>query len=125
MNIPADWLEHLRGHHGAAHADLELVALAAGDVLRICTRNTIYALRMISSEREAVLATDRVDRPSGLVRIMGCTFGQSSTISPDRLFCGGSLELTFDQEGRRMVHTTSAIRSIEWFHRIRDEGGAT
>jgi hypothetical protein len=122
MNFPADWLETLKEHHGAHHAELDLEALAEGDVVRICTRNTIYALRVSSPAREAVLATDRADRPSGRVRIMGCTFGQSSTISPDRLFCGGSLELTFDQEGHRMVHTTSAIRSIEWFHRI-DVGG--
>ena len=96
-------------------AELDLRGIArTGDLLRVGTRNTIYTLRLLD-DRSADLQTDRPDRPAGRVKIMGCTFGLSTTISPDHLFCGGSLEFTFQADGHRMTHTTSAIkRSIQW-----------
>jgi hypothetical protein len=114
MQVFFDWLSRLKQHAASDHAELDLSGLAAGDLLRVGTKNTVYVLKLVDGDRFAELMTDRADRPSGRVKIMGCTFGLSSTISPDRLFCGGSLELNFLQEGIRMTHTTSAIRSIQW-----------
>ena len=110
-----DWLSHLQQHASDEHAELDLNDLKAGDLLRIGTRNTIYTLRVLD-DRCADLQTNRPNRPAGRIKIMGCTFGLSSTISPDKLFCGGNLEFTFQAEGHRMTHTTSAIRRIELVH---------
>ncbi len=115
-----DWLSHVKEHAGQDRAELDMTELRAGDILRVGTRNTIYTL-LIRDDRFADLGTDHPNRPGGTVKIMGCTFGFSSTISPDHLFCGGNLELTFHQDGRRMTHTTSAIRSLQWI-RSRPEG---
>jgi hypothetical protein len=114
MRVLIDWLSRLKLHAASDHAELDLAGLGVGDLLRVATKNTLYTLRLVDSDRFAELTTDRPDRPSGRVKIMGCTFGLSSTISPDRLFCGGNLELNFLQAGVRMTHTTSAIRTIQW-----------
>lgn len=114
MRVFVDWLAQLKNHVESDHAELDLDHLAAGDLLRVGTKNTLYTLRLVDSDRFAELTTDREDRPTGRVKIMGCTFGLSSTISPDRLFCGGSLELNFLRDGMRMTHTTSAIKTIQW-----------
>jgi hypothetical protein len=114
MHVFFDWLSRLKQHAASDQAELDLCGLAPGDLVRVGTKNTVYVLKVMDADRFAELVTDRADRPSGRVKIMGCTFGLSSTISPDRLFCGGSLELNFLQEGVRMTHTTSAIRSIQW-----------
>ena len=110
-----DWLSHLQQHVADDHAELDLTELRDGDLLQIGTRNTIYTLRVLD-DRFAELATNRPNRPTGRVKIMGCTFGLSTTISPDHLFCGGNLEFTFHADGHRMTHTTSAIRSIQLLH---------
>lgn len=120
MSGSIDWLSHLKDHAAQERAELNLKEIQAGDILRIGTRNTVYSLRMID-DRVAELATDRPNRPIGQVKIMGCTFGLSSTISPDHLFCGGNLELTFLEEGHRMTHTTSAIQKLQWI-RSRPDG---
>jgi len=109
MNTAPDWLAAVAGILRDAGDEFGLAQLRAGDVLRIETGHTVYVLRMVEG-REAELATGRADRPSGRVRIQGCTFGDSSSIKPDSLFCGGNLEFTFD-EGR-MVHRTTSIRAI-------------
>jgi hypothetical protein len=43
---------------------------------------------------------------------MGCTFGLSSSIKPDHLFCGGNLELSYQLDGAPMTHTTTTIKEI-------------
>jgi hypothetical protein len=43
---------------------------------------------------------------------MGCTFGRSSSIKPDHLFCGGNLELGYRLKGAAMTHRTTAIKEI-------------
>jgi len=43
---------------------------------------------------------------------MGCTFGRSSSIKPDHLFCGGNLELSYRLKGTAMTHRTTAIKEI-------------
>jgi hypothetical protein len=104
---PADWLQFLRSHDAGEELDLE--SLHRGDLLVVETGHTRYNLRILQG-REAELRTNREDRPSGRVIIQGCTFGDSSSIKPNALFCGGNLEFTYEQG--RMVHKTSMIRII-------------
>ena len=91
--------------------EFDLGQLAAGDELLVTTRHTDYRFKIIA-DRVAELDCSRPDRPHARVKIMGCTFGNSSSIKPDYLFCGGNLEFTYEIEGRRMVHTTTAIKAI-------------
>jgi hypothetical protein len=117
MGFIVDWLARLKQHASSEAAELDLTELRPGDVLRVGTRNTLYTLKLIDEHRFAELQTDHPNRPAGKVKIMGCTFGLSSTISPNHLFCGGNLEFSFHREGVRMTHTTSAIRRIECVRR--------
>jgi hypothetical protein len=66
----------------------------------------------ILKNRDAILACPQPGRPEGRVRIMGCTFGRSSSIKPDHLFCGGNLELSYRLKGVAMTHRTTAIKEI-------------
>ncbi len=106
-----DWLAHLKLHVAEQADELDLTVLRPGDVIRVVTLHTCYDMLIIEG-RDAELRTDRPDRPNGRVRMMGCTFGQSTTIKPDSLFCGGNLEFTF--EDGKMTHTTTAIRALHW-----------
>lgn len=90
--------------------ELELDQLCPGDRLLVRTKNTNYLLS-ITGPRVAQLTTDRGDRPSGPVQIQGCTFGQSRMIKPNHLFCGGALEILFD-EGHK-TFTTTPIQAIQ------------
>jgi hypothetical protein len=111
-----DWEKFLEGAAKNCGDEFDLTQLASGDELRVTSENTVYLFRMVGS-RDATLVTDRPDRPSDRVRLMGCTFGLSSTIRPDHLFCGGNLEFTFERGQARMTHTTTAIRRIDWLRR--------
>jgi len=106
-----DWEHWLKQHATRSQEEFHLEKLAPGDQLRVVTKNTIYDFVM-GEGRDGILKTNRPDRPQGLARIMGCTFGLSSTIKPDYLFCGGSLEFTF-QNGK-FIHNTSPITAIYW-----------
>lgn len=106
-----DWVEYLRSNEGKLGAELELSQLQPGDLLRIVTLNSEYFLT-IGNGREATLVCAQPGRPSGPVSIMGCTFGLSSSIKPDHLFCGGNLELSYLSKGTLMTHTTTAIKEI-------------
>jgi hypothetical protein len=108
-----DWLLYLKSVEGKCGEEFDLSQLSPGDVLKVVTQNTGYLLTVIGG-REAELVCSRAGRPKGRVRIMGCTFGRSSSIKPDHLFCGGNLELTYDLEGVPMTHTTTEIREIYW-----------
>jgi hypothetical protein len=89
----------------------DLRELQSGDEFRVVTQNTEYVFTMLD-DRSAELTCSRFDRPNTRVKIMGCTFGQSSSIKPDHLFCGGNLEFTYELDGQAMTHTTTAIKSI-------------
>ena len=106
-----DWMQYLRSNEGKLGDELELSQLQAGDRLRVVTLNSEYCLTIVNG-REATLVCPQPGRPSGPVSIMGCTFGLSSSIKPDHLFCGGNLELTYVSKGRPMTHTTTAIKEI-------------
>ncbi len=110
-----DWLAFLADHKGRGLPEVHLAELASGDVLIVETKNSRYAFRW-EQGGQAELATNRgVKRPNGKVRVQGCTFGQSSTIKPGVLFCGGNLE--YVSNGGKMIHRTTAIRSLEVLRR--------
>jgi hypothetical protein len=106
-----DWVQYLRSNEGKLGEELELAQLQPGDLLRLVTLNSEYFLTIVQ-DREATLVCPQPGRPGGLVSIMGCTLGLSSSIKPDHLFCGGNLELSYKLEGRSMTHTTTAIKEI-------------
>lgn len=108
-----DWLLYLKAVEGKYGDEFDLSQLSPGDVLKVVTQHADYLFTTIEG-RDAELLCLRAGRPNGRVRIMGCTFGRSSSIKPDHLFCGGNLELTYHLEGVPMTHTTTAIREIYW-----------
>lgn len=106
-----DWVQYLKSNEGKLGDELELSQLQPGDLLRIVTLHSEYFLTILKG-REATLVCPQPGRPAGPVSIMGCTFGLSSSIKPDHLFCGGNLELSYLLEGVSMTHTTTAIKEI-------------
>lgn len=104
-----DWEAFLRQHRALGLPEVDLTDLRAGDRLVVETLHTRYGFEW-KDDGTVVLATNRTDRPSGAVSIHGCTFGRSTTIKPNALFCGGNLE--FLSGGGAMRHTTTAIRSL-------------
>jgi hypothetical protein len=108
-----DWLLYLKSAEGRYGDEFDLSHLSAGHVLKVVTQHTDYLFTIIEG-REAELLCSHPDRPKGRVRLMGCTFGRSSSIKPDYLFCGGNLEFTYDRDGVPMTHITTTIREIYW-----------
>lgn len=104
-----NWEEFLRQHSALGLPEVRLADLRVGDRLVVETLHTRYGFEWCEAG-VVMLATNRPDRPSGEVRLHGCTFGQSSSIKPAVLFCGGNLEFT--TEGGQRCHTTTAIRSL-------------
>jgi hypothetical protein len=89
----------------------DLKELQLGDELRVVTQHTEYVFAVLD-QLGANLTSSRSDRPFGYVKIMGCTFGASTSIRPDHLFCGGNLEFTYKVEGQPVTHRTTAIKAI-------------
>jgi hypothetical protein len=110
----ADWLEYVHSEVSREGERFDLNQLQAGDVLQVFTGHTVYAFRLIAA-RDALLVTNRTDRPNGRVRIMGCTMGLSSTIRPDHLWCGGNLEFLHDNG--HQTCTTTTICGIQLIRR--------
>ena len=112
MNGPyiPDMLTFLQDAEKWTGDELDLGLLEVGDRLLVRTRNTNYLFVMTGTDT-AQLTSDRADRPSGPVQIQGCVFGRSKMIKPRHLFCGGGLEIMFDNG--RQIFTTSAIRGIQ------------
>jgi hypothetical protein len=106
-----DWLRYVKSTKGKLGDELDLSELKPGDLLKVVTRNSEYLLTVLKG-RDAILTCPQPGRPEGRVRIMGCTFGRSSSIKPDHLFCGGNLELRYRLAGESMTHTTTAIKEI-------------
>lgn len=104
-----DWEGFLRHHSALGLPEVDLASLGKGDRLIVETLHTRYGFEW-QADGTVTLTTNRADRPNGAVRIQGCTFGQSSTIKPGALFCGGNLE--YLSQGGKMRHTTTAIRSL-------------
>lgn len=110
----ADWAGFLHTVVNREGECFDLTQLRPGDVLQVFTEHTSYTFRLVA-DRDADLVTNRPNRPSGRARIMGCTFGLSSSIMPDHLFCGGNLEFLHDSG--RQTCTTTAIRAIQLIRR--------
>lgn len=108
-NAP-DWEAFVQRHEAAGLPELDLTTLRPGDRLLVLTAQTAYTLTL-RENRAADLITNRGDRPVGQVQINGCTFGASSTIKPDHLFCGGCLEFVHGEP--RKIYTTTAIRALQ------------
>jgi hypothetical protein len=106
-----DWIRFVKSKKGKVGDELDLSQLEPGDLLRVVTKNSEYVLKIVK-DRDADLSCAHPGRPNGRVRIMGCTFGRSSSIKPDHLFCGGNLELTYRHKGAAMTHRTTAIKEI-------------
>ena len=118
--LPApDWEEFIRRHQASGVVELELSTLQPGDTLIVVTSHTAYSLKMLGQD-EALLTTNRPDRPSGKVRINGCTFGASSSIKPNHVFCGGSLEFTHN--GGHEISTTTEIRAMQLVQKDNSSG---
>jgi hypothetical protein len=117
----SDWLRYLESREGTLGDELDLSQLQPGDFLKVVTRNSDYLLTIVEG-RDATLHCSEPGRPEGRIRIMGCTFGQSSSIKPDHLFCGGNLELSYRENGVSMTHRTTTIREILWRRRRAEHG---
>jgi|ERR1041385_1952798 hypothetical protein len=112
-----DWIRFVKSKKGKLGSELDLSLLEPGDLLKIVTKNSEYILKIVKGQ-DADLSCAQAGRPNGRVRIMGCTFGRSSSIKPDHLFCGGNLELTYrGKDEARMTHRTTAIKEIQLRHR--------
>ena len=109
-SLAPDWEAFLRKHQADGLPEIELSSLRPGDRLIVLTEHTAYTLVM-RADGEADMTTNRTDRPSGRVLIHGCTFGASSSIKPNHLFCGGNLEFVHGEKGE--VTTTTAIRALQ------------
>ena len=107
-----DWIRFVKSKNAKLGSELDLSLLEPGDVLKVLTRNSEYILK-IAKAGEADLSCRQPGRPSGRVRILGCTFGRSSSIKPDHLFCGGNLELSYRVDGAAMTHRTTTIKEIQ------------
>jgi len=107
-----DWLRYIKSKNNKLGDELDLAELRPGDLLKIATGHADYFLTVVK-DRDAVLRCSKPGRPEGPVRIMGCTFGRSSSIKPDHLFCGGNLELSYQLEGASMTHRTTTIKEIQ------------
>ena len=106
-----DWIRFVKSKKDRLGSELDLSLLEPGDLLKVVTKNSEYVLKIVKG-READLSCAQPGRPNGRVRIMGCTFGRSSSIKPDHLFCGGNLELTYRRNDAAMTHRTTAIKEI-------------
>ncbi|PYL59545.1 MAG: hypothetical protein DMF24_12935 [Verrucomicrobia bacterium] len=107
-----DLIAYLKASAEKVGDQLELGDVRPGDELRVVTRHTDYVFAILDN-RTANLTCLRFDRPHARVKIMGCTFGNSSSIKPDHLFCGGNLEFAYELDG---AAKTTAIQAIYWRH---------
>jgi hypothetical protein len=111
--VAQDWKSFLESLPEPSEKELTLADLATGDRVIIKTRNTVYLFTWKSADL-ADLRSNKAKAPSGPVRIMGCSFGLSSSIRPDALFCGGNLEFTHSKGEK--TWTTSPIEEIHLLH---------
>jgi len=111
-----DWLEIITEVNDRNGPEIDIGQLLPQDRLIVTTNHTHYGFTIVAG-READLETNRADRPAGRVRLMGCTFGASTTIKPDHLFCGGNLEFTLERDGQRRTHVTTTITALRHLRR--------
>ena len=79
------------------------------DTVRVCTRNTIYEVTIVSAEMgEAIVLGGRFFPEHRRAVILGCSLG-GAFLKLRGIYCGFSLELY--STGTRIV--TSAVQSVE------------
>ena len=79
------------------------------DTIRVCTRNTVYEITIVSAETgEAVVIGGRYFPEHGRAVVLGCSLG-GAFLKLRGIYCGFSLE--FYATGMRIV--TSAVQSVE------------
>jgi hypothetical protein len=109
VSVP-NWEAFLRAAEQSSLSEINLLDLKTGDQLFVVTAHTCYIFKVTASSK-AELSTNRLDRPTGLVQLNGCTFGASATIKPNRVFCGGNLEFTVQND--RTLFTTTKILALQ------------
>jgi hypothetical protein len=109
-----DWSSFVHSFSEPSCNELDLRRIKAGDCVVVKTRNTLYLLEWKTSDA-VELRSNNPATPTGPVRVMGCTFGLSTSIRPDFLACGNNLELTYN-DGHR-TWTTSPIEEIHHLQR--------
>ncbi len=114
-----DFIAYLKSSVEKLGDHFDLQQLAARDELKVVTSHTEYVFKIVDG-RTADLTSSRFDRPRARVKIMGCTFGESSSIKPDQLFCGGNLEFIYELDGVSMTYKTTAIKAIYWRREARN-----
>ena len=114
-NRSIDVDEFLRGFQTQHRPEVDLNALRSGDILVVATANTLYRIVM-DDMRCGTMSTNHAKRPVGAVQLMGGTFGHSSTIKPDGVFCGGGLE--YLHCASKKIHVTTAIRALWLANRL-------
>ncbi len=107
---PADIISFLQSAEKWIGDELDLDLVRPGDKLLVRTRNTNYLFEM-NGAHTAILTTDRPERVGGAVQIQGCVFGGSSMIKPGHLFCGGALEIAYQNSSKKF--TTTPIAAIQ------------
>ena len=112
--LGGDWKSFVQSLAKDSLPEVELRKMKSGDCVLLKTRNTFYLLEWKTDDL-VELRSNKAKAPSGPVQIMGCTFGQSSSIRPDLLTCGANLELTYNNGHR--TWTTSVIDEIHYLHR--------
>jgi hypothetical protein len=118
-NIPSsdevlmDWKSFVESLPRTCEEELSLSSIVPGDRVLVKTRNTLYLFTWKGGDEAEVRAND-AKAPAGDVKIMGCSFGLSSSIRPDALFCGGNLEFTHSKGEK--TWTTSPIEEIHLLH---------
>ena len=93
---------------------VDLNELGQGDRVLVETLNSKYLLEVLKPETRMVsMKSSNQEAPEGKMTLMGCALGAGSSLAPDRLFCGGHLELNFKNEfSEVMTHTTSSIQAV-------------
>lgn len=109
----SDWKDWLQSLSARPKAQLESDQLKTGDHLMVVTEHTTYHFVWLGGPELSVeLLAGRPDRPSGRIKLHGCTFGASSSIASGLIFTGGNLEFSYLRDGKKVLFTTTAIREI-------------
>jgi hypothetical protein len=108
----SDWDKFLLERGASSTPAIDLAMLKAGDRLAVDTKNTRYELVWLA-DGSVYLSTNRTDRPSGQVQVIGCAMGRVGPVKPGVLFCGGNLEyLSADSELRFRTTTIRALAML-------------
>jgi hypothetical protein len=111
MPLPVGGNWDLSGKKQVRHVpgEVDLRNLQPGDRLEVVTKNTRYEF-VWREDDQALLRTDRTDRPWGLVTLTGCAFAGSGIVAPKVVFRGGKLE--FISTDGQVRHQTTTIVSL-------------